>query len=335
MDNILVSIIVPAYNIESYIGRCLDSILNQSHEKIEILVIDDGSTDGTWNVIKQFAAKDQRIVAMHKENGGVSSTRRVGLEHAKGEYIGFVDGDDYVEPEMFERLLTNAVGYKAQISHCGYQMVFPDHVDYYYNTGRLVRQDKMTGLKDLILGAFVEPGLWNKLFHKTLIDSLLQSGFIDTNIKINEDLLMNYRLFSMAESAIYEDFCPYHYILRKGSAATSKISEHKLWDPLSVTKMILEDCPDDVKPVAFQRLIRQLINGATMNIADNPSLIKPFRVYTRKELRANLKTILFGSSCSIKLKIMALWVAVWPASYSWMHYLYAKITGVDKIYDIE
>ena len=210
MDNILVSIIVPAYNIESYIGRCMESILNQSHKKIEILVIDDGSTDGTWNVIKHYAAKDQRIVAMHKENGGVSSTRRVGLEHAKGEYIGFVDGDDYVEPEMFERLLTNAVEYKAQISHCGYQMVFPDHVDYYYNTGHLVRQDKMTGLKDLILGAFVEPGLWNKLFHKTLIDSLLQSGFIDTNIKINEDLLMNYRLFSMADSAIYEDFCPYH-----------------------------------------------------------------------------------------------------------------------------
>lgn len=334
MDSILVSIIVPAYNIEPYIGRCLESILNQSHKKIEILVIDDGSTDGTWNVIKQYAAKDQRIVALHKENGGVSSTRRVGLEHAKGEYIGFVDGDDYIEPDMFERLLANALEHKAQISHCGYQMVFPNHVDYYYNTGRLVKQDKISGLKDLISGAFIEPGLWNKLFHKTLVNSLLQGSAIDTSIRINEDLLMNYRLFSIAESAIYEDFCPYHYVLRKGSAATSKVNEHKLWDPLSVTKMILEDCPDDVKPVAFQRLIRQLINGATISIAENPGLIKPFRAHTRKELRSNLKAVLFGNSCSTKLKIMALWVAAWPASYSLTHYLYAKNTGLDKIYDI-
>lgn len=132
-----------------------------------------------------------------------------------------MDGDDLIAPEMYQRLIKNALEYDADISHCGYQMVFPNgRVDYYYNTGRLVEQTHAESLRDLLEGAFVEPSLWNKLFRKTLFVEL--QAKMDLSIKINEDVLMNYYLFKAAQRAVYEDFCPYHYVLRKGSAATSR-----------------------------------------------------------------------------------------------------------------
>lgn len=139
-----ISVVVPVFNIEKYVERCAYSILNQTYANLEIIMVDDGSTDGSGKIIDQIAASDSRIKVIHKENGGVTSARMAGIKSATGEWIGFVDGDDEVEPDMFRHLLQNAIIYQADISHCGYQMVFPDgRIDYYYNTGVLERQDNM------------------------------------------------------------------------------------------------------------------------------------------------------------------------------------------------
>lgn len=331
----LISIIVPVYNIGPYISRCMDSILAQTYKNIEIIVVDDGSTDESGEIIDQYAKKHSRIVPIHKVNGGVSSARLAGIEKATGEYIGFVDGDDYIEPQMYEHLLENVTKHTADISHCGYQMVFPNRVTYYYNTGKLLLQDKTTGLTDLISGRTIEPGLCNKLYKSSLFKMILMDNLIPTDIKINEDLLMNYWLFKAADKSVYEDFCPYHYIARKGSASKAKINKHKLWDPLRVTRIIMEDAADEIKPVVYQKYIRMLINGATTNHKDSPELIDPYRSDCLKELRKNILDVIAGNDCSIKLKIMALWTAIWPASYRWVHEFYLKITGLDKRYDLE
>lgn len=336
MDNNKISIIIPAYNIEQYIAATLDSVLAQNYSNFEVIVVDDGSKDGTGAIVDAYALKDFRIRAIHQANGGVTAARLHGVAEASGDWIGFVDGDDYVEPQMYERLLENALSYNAEISHCGYQMVFPNgRIDYYYNTGCLVEQDKISGLKDLISGSFVEPGLCNKLFHKALFYSLLHENKLPKDIKINEDLLMNYWLFKAADTAVYEDFCPYHYVLRKGSAATSKLNEHKLRDPLKVIHLILDDAEKELYPALIPRLTRQLITGATMSLGDQKKLVEPYRKETRKELRKRLWRLLTGNDCDVKLKVMALWVAVWPASYGWVHRAYSRISGNDKKYDIE
>ena len=334
MDN-KISIIIPAYNIENYIAATLDSVLAQTYEKLEIIVVNDGSKDGTGDIINAYAVKDHRIRAIHKENGGVTSARLRGVAEATGEWIGFVDGDDLIEPDMYQRLLSNALAHDAQISHCGYKMVFPSgRIDYYYSTGRLAKQDRMAGLKDLLAGSFVEPGLGNKLFHRSLFYSLLHDDVMPQDIKINEDLLMNYHLFKAAKSAVYEDVCSYHYVLRKGSAATSKLNVNKLRDPLKVLHIILEDADAELNSAIIPRLTRLLISGATMPLGDQKALIAPYRRETRKELRGRLKDILQGTECSKKLKVMALWAAIWPASYGWVHSAYAKISGIDKKYDL-
>ena len=337
MDNILISIIVPAYNIEKYLGRCLDSILAQEHTNIEVIVVNDGSTDNTGQIIDRYASNDSRIVPIHKKNGGVTRARLTGVQNAEGTYIGFVDGDDYIEPDMYKRLLTNALKYSADISHCGYQMVFPSRVDYYYNTGRVVEQDNITGLKDFLEGKFVEPGLVNKLYDKELFDNILMNEIIPVDIKINEDVLMNYWLFKEAKTSIYEDFCPYHYILRKGSAATSKLNEYKLKNPVQVTRIILDDLEKntEVYLIAEARLINQMINIAVLPATEQPELIKPYRKLMRAELMNKLTYIVRNSHFNKMLKLKSIWVSVFPSSYRWVHDVYAKVRGNDKKYDVE
>ena len=335
MRNDKISVIVPAYNIESYIEKAVESICAQTYRNLEIILVNDGSSDSTPELLNKLAKGDNRIKVIHKENGGVTRARLCGVEAATGEWIGFVDGDDYIEPQMYEVLLNNAEKYEADISHCGYQMVFPSRVDLYYGTGRLVEQGTKTGLKDLLEGFFVEPGLCNKLYHKNLFQSLIHEQKMDLSIKNMEDLLMNFYLFSASKKSIYLDQCPYHYMVRKGSAATSKLNKNKLEDPLKVLKKIENEIENDrdLKTLIRKRIVGQLISISTMNAKQQREMIIPYRKVARRELRKDFFKIV-RSDFGFKKKIMAFWVVVWPDSYMWVHTIYAKITGLDKKYDV-
>ncbi len=329
-----ISVIIPAYNIESYLPATLDAALVQTHKNLEIIVVNDGSKDGTAAVLDAYARKDSRIRAIHKENGGVTSARLRGVQESTGEWIIFCDGDDIPEPGMYAHLLNNALKYDAEISHCGYQMVFPNgRVDFYHGTGCLVEQDHLQGLRDLITGEMVEPSLVNKLYRRELFAGL--DAAMDSSFKINEDVLMNYHLFKEAKRSVFEDLCLYSYVLRSGSATTSRqLNEHKLMDPLRVTKAIMADAEPGLRDVLTARLTRQLIGLATISAKAHPELILPHRKDARKELRARIWDVL-RERIGAKQKVMALWVAVWPASYGWVHSAYARFTGLDKIYDLE
>lgn len=325
-----ISIVVPVFNIEEYVERCLQSLLKQTYTNLEVLAIDDGSTDSSGEILDRLATTDSRIKVIHKENGGVTSARMAGIKNATGEWIGFVDGDDETEPDMFEHLLRNAITYDADISHCGYQMAFPDgHVDYYHNTGLLAQQDKITALSELLSGSRIEPGLWNKLFHKTLFQSLLHGEAVPLDIKINEDLLMNYLLFKEANQTVYEDFCPYHYILRKGSAATTK-KKHHVTDPLRVMKRIKNELRNDAQlyPVAYSRYIYALIGAAAQ---------KQWREESNaasKQLKQEFYTKEIANCASTKTRLMALGAGFMPRLYCLVRRIYDQITGVSKKYDV-
>lgn len=330
-----ISVIVPAYNVENYIENAVKSICNQSYRNLEIILVDDGSKDKTPAILDKLANTDDRIIVIHKENGGVTSARLRGVEVATGNWIGFMDGDDYIEPQMYEMLLNNALRYKADISHCGYQMVFPSRVDSYYGTGRIVQQDYKSGIKDLLEGIFVEPGLWNKLFRGSLLKQFQKEAKMDLSIKNNEDLLMNFYLFSQAERSVFEDQCPYHYLVRKGSAATGSMNHNKLQDPLKVLKILEYEAKNDaeISLIVGKRIISQLINLSTMCLRGEKNLIKPYRDAARKELRERFKEI-WSQEYSIKQKVMTIWVIVWPWSYGMIHTLYSKVTGIDRKYEV-
>lgn len=334
--NELISVIVPVYNIASFLPRSIGSILQQSYPRIEVIAVDDGSTDDSLAVLKELAKTDERLKVVHQENGGVTSARLRGVSASSGEWIGFVDGDDWIEPEMFQRLIDNAEKHGADISHCGYQMVFPDRVDYYYNTGRLAVQNKREALKELIAGSF-EPGLWNKLFHRRLFQNLLNKSKMDASIRINEDLLMNFYLFSEAERSVFEDFCPYHYMIRSGSAATSKMSLHKLLDPCAVRRIMMENTKEDAELYSLcrQSLVRQLIRLVTLPARNQEDEILSAVRQARDELRSEAEALKNDPYCSKKQKIQAVWAATQPTSYRFVHDLYGEISGTAHKYDIK
>lgn len=337
MEDNKISVIVPAYNIENELARSLDSVLRQTYRNIEIIVVDDGSTDKTPEVIREYAQKHSNIIAIHQENRGAFCARFAGIQQATGDWIGFVDGDDEIEEDMYYVLIKNAIEYHADISHCGYQMVFPDRTDLYYGTDQIIQQDHLIGLKDLLSGTFVEPSLGNKLFRKILFIDLMDRQDLDVSIKINEDLLMNYYLFNKAKQSIFLDKCYYHYVMRKNSATTSKINSYKLEGPCKVLRILLKetDKEQELKEIVQSRYVRQLIQLSTMSLSVEPDLIRPYRANARKELRRGLKKYLFMASLGYKLKFMALWAGFFPMSYMMVHAAYLHITGLDKKYAIE
>ena len=194
-----ISIIVPIYNIEKYLPRCLDSILAQTYKNLEVILVDDGSVDNSGMIADKYARKDQRIKVIHQVNQGVSVARNTGIDLATGDYIGFVDGDDYIEPDMYEILMRIIDEQQVDIAHCGYQMVYPSKTEYYYNTKKKIKMNREEGVLELLRGRKVEPGLWNKLYNAKLFDQVrLPAGIAET-----EDLLCNFELFSFAKNSIF------------------------------------------------------------------------------------------------------------------------------------
>lgn len=278
----LISVIVPVYNVAEDLPRCLDSILAQTYPDIEIIAVDDGSSDHSGKILDKYAEIHPSIRVIHQENGGVTSARLRGVAEVSGDWIGFVDGDDEIEPDMYDRLLRNALEYKADISHCGYQMVFADgRVYYFHNTGTLVNQDNITALRELLSGERIEPGLWNKLFSKSLFDGLS----MPTDIKINEDLLMNYYLFSNAAQTVFDDWCPYHYIVRSTSASRGRLNNHKIYDPIRVKELILDHAPDQVRPDAQRAFVNTCVHSYCSLVQEKGNEVRR----AKKELRDQLK----------------------------------------------
>lgn len=315
MNNNLISVIVPVYNLENYIERCLKSIQNQTYSNIEIIVVDDGSIDDSWNVINRIAKEDNRIIPIHKENGGVSSARMLGLANANGEWIGFVDGDDEIEEDMYEVLINNAFEYDADISHCGYKMIFNDgRITSFYDTKVKKVQDNTKGIIDLLEGDLIEPGLCNKLYKKSLFEDIK----LDTNIKINEDLLLNYYLFKNSQLSIFEDLTKYYYIIRDNSASRSKLNDYKIYDPIRVKKIILNDADDEYKSTAQKVVLRTLIYVYNSLILNEDDFISD---------KKKIRKMIFSNRCycsllNLKLKIMTYMIMLIPNFYKIVYKIY-------------
>lgn len=312
-----ISIIVPVYNLENYIRRTVESICNQSYRNLEIILVDDGSQDSSPAILDELQEQDTRIRVIHKKNGGVTRARLVGVEAATGEWIGFVDGDDEIETQMYERLLDNAIKYDAQISHCGYQMVFSDgRVNYFYNTGCLAVQDRITALKELLSGARIEPSLCNKLFRKTLFHSLLHTKVIDTSIKIYEDLLMNFYLFKESDKSVYEDVCPYHYLVRYSSSSRQKYNYNLIFDPIKVKQIILQDVTQNLKNEAMATYLSTCIGMYSGLVAENEAQYKCEITEIRRFILAEKDSAKFLNKKQQILFVMIQYVPhLYPAIY--------------------
>lgn len=277
-----ISVVIPAYNVAQWLPRTLDSLLAQTHPDMEMIVVDDGSVDDTAVVMAEYTQKYGNIRYFSKENGGVTSARLLGAAQATGDWVAFMDGDDYVEPWMYARLLEIALAKGADIAHCGHQLHFPDdRIEYVHYTQKFREQTHRMGLRDLLDNNEVSLSLCTKLYRRHLFEGV--ETWMDTDIRYNEDLMMNYYLFNRAESAIFEGICPYHYILRPGSASYSEPTEKYFFDPIRVRQILLERCGEEMEDDVRQSLLRNMLfNYAVLDTREDRAKYAPYRKRVRK-----------------------------------------------------
>lgn len=322
MDGEKISVVVPAYNTAPWLNRSLDSLLAQTHENLEIVVVNDGSTDDTRAVLDAYAAEHDRIKVIHKENGGVTSARLRGAAEATGDWIGFMDGDDFVEPQMYGRLLEIANAHGADIAHCGHQIRFSDgRIEYVHKSDTLWVQDHRQGLWELLDNREVSMSLCTKLYRRELFQGL--EAWMDTGIKNNEDLLMNYYLFDRANCAVFEGNCPYHYILREGSASCRGINEHYIFDPIRVRQLLLERCTPEMRDDVRQALIRNLLfNYAQLSVDKDRKNLGGYRQRVRDLL---LEQRAYFHLLSLRNKVLANMICIAPWTFHIAYGAYVKL----------
>lgn len=237
-----ISIIIPVFNAEKYLEKSIKSVLVQTFAEFELIIINDGSTDGSAKICDMFAEKDNRVRVIHQDNRGVSAARNTGISNAQGEYICFVDSDDFINEDMLECLYNNAIEYDADISCCGIVQTTLNGVENIrYCTGE---KKLILDCKDLLRSFFEEPvyrevlyGPYNKIIRANIVKTV---GFQE-RFRIAEDLLFNFECLEQANSFYFENRGLYHYIKRENSATTSEFSV-KQFDYIYVADILLEKC---------------------------------------------------------------------------------------------
>lgn len=219
-----ISVIVPIYNVEQYLDRCIQSIVNQTYSNLEIILVDDGSPDSCPALCDQWAEKDSRIIVIHKENGGLSDARNAGLKDATGELIAFVDSDDWLALTFLEELYTVLVEHQADVAECSVQYVDEaGNVTRNRNAASFPVIEKMDALKRLILEDGIYQTVWNKLYRRPVIDGILfKKG------KYNEDDFWTYLVFDRIARLAVVQKPLYHYLQRSTSIMGTNYSLKRL-----------------------------------------------------------------------------------------------------------
>jgi len=225
-QNFLISIIIPVYNVEKYLNRCIESIINQTYKNLEIILVDDGSTDNSGKICDEYALKDNRIKVIHKQNGGVSSARNKGLEVATGEYIGFVDSDDYIEKDMYELLLSTIIETKSQVVVCNW---FKGTESNWIENKNFPTKEKLT--KTEALESFYWCMFsWNKLFNRRVIENI---RFLES-CSCGEDTLFVFNIFIKLEQIYCINLPKYYYRINTNSILHSRIFKKSFLDYIKI-----------------------------------------------------------------------------------------------------
>lgn len=217
MEQPLITVIVPVYKAEDYLERCVSSICGQTYTNLEIILVDDGSPDRCGEICDALAKQDARIRVIHKENGGQSSARNRGLDEMRGEYVAFVDSDDWIESNMYESLYKSAVENNAQIAACGMQENYPDGKVRYFNPeypdhAELEVYDTVNALRVCLSNTKLTFSPCDKLYHKSIFANIRM-----TEGAVFEDMEMAPKCLELAQKVTYDPYPYYHYMMTPDS----------------------------------------------------------------------------------------------------------------------
>ena len=236
--NKLVSVIIPVYNVEKYLEQCLNSVLNQTYQNLQIILVDDGSTDRCPQICEQYAARDQRVEVIHRKNGGLTAARNTGLVAAKGDYIGFVDSDDWIHPEMYQHLVEILEKTDSDIST----------VEIIKTTGEIPAAQVPVSVKVLsqqeFARIFFKIGsqkivyyVWNRLYKK----ELLEPNHFEERFSIGEDVVASYKAWMKAEKIAVSNQPMYYYRQKTGMTSAFSPKYFQLLDVWNSVSQLTQD----------------------------------------------------------------------------------------------
>ena len=302
----LISVIVPVYNVEAYLARCVDSILSQTHSNLEVILVDDGARDASGAICDDYAAKDPRVKVLHKENGGLSSARNAGLEIATGEYIAFVDSDDWIEPDAYSHLLEVMRKYDVRLV-CG------GRYDVDGATGKKTvglcpaREEPLSG-EELVGRIFLwdccDSSACDKLYHRSILET-----FRYPEGKVCEDVPVTYKIVLAAEKVAMSDRPFYNYYHRPGSITTSAAITEKTFHFSQHTEVIypyIRENHPAIEPQARYLRVRSLSHILLLLEQADSEVRQQFAdrySHARKELKKHTMFILKSSRFGKKEKI--------------------------------
>lgn len=246
----IISVIVPVYNVEKYLNRCVDSILRQTLSDIEIILVDDGSTDQSGNICDTYAEKDSRIQVIHKENGGLSSARNCGIEKAQSPYIGFIDSDDYIAEDMYEVLFNEIVCEEADIVMCGLYDCYEGKQPIVNEKKEKLVLNSKEAIKMVMEAKKTTVSAVNKLYKREIFETIRYAEG-----KIAEDAFAIVEVLMKANKIVYTSEQKYYYIHRKHSITTCNFREKDLdiIEAYKKNKILIENNFPEISDVAEMR----------------------------------------------------------------------------------
>ena len=229
-EKALVTVVIPVYNVEKYLDRCINSVVNQTYTNLEIILVDDGSPDRCPEMCDACAKRDARIKVVHKKNAGLGSARNTGIDHASGEYICFVDSDDYISVACVELLIKNLLDYDADVAICSLTMkeeLLQKHTD-----TRIEVWDEKQALIQYIKCQKFTANMGGKLLDRKKIGNIR----FDETVRMAEDKLFTFMMFDRSERIVFQDVAVYYYFQRQGSMLHSAFDE-RFYDVITVTEL--------------------------------------------------------------------------------------------------
>lgn len=302
----LISVIVPVYNVEQYLPRCIDSLLAQTYRNLEVILVNDGSKDNSGSICDEYAGKDTRIRVIHKENAGLSSARNAGIDVASGEYLTFVDSDDWIEPDAYEHMLGLAREYDVKLVCAGRYDV--DEETGTRQQGLCPPRQEVVSAVEIVRRIFVwenmDSGACDKLYHHSLFRQIrFPLG------KIVEDVPIMYLIVLDAGRVAMYDRPIYNYFHRQGSITTARVSEKTFHfsEHTSVIYPFIREHYPQIEPEARYFRVRSLVYSViSVELADAQTQNK-FKVQhdqCRKALRRHILFILTSRLFGTKERII-------------------------------
>ena len=238
-----ISVIVPVYNAEKYLSRCIDSILNQTYKDFELILINDGSKDKSIDILRKYENIDNRIKVIDNSNNGVSKTRNIGIRLAQGEYIQFIDSDDFIDENMFEYNINTVEQENADIVMTGFYLDIESKkgidtaLQTFEKSISIGAKDIARNLINRLNGTYINSPV-NKLYKKSIIVD--NNILMNENIDLGEDLIFNLEYMKYCQSVVFSDKCYYHYCMKAEDNLTARFRE----DKLDIMKILYDKCKE-------------------------------------------------------------------------------------------